>query len=153
MLVFRLSKAKYKDQLSGYGASLHGQRWNSKGTEVIYTAESRALACSEVAVHLPLGILPDDYYMVEIEIPDGLPVEKINEKTLPEGWNALPALPASRNIGDELVSKNKLLALGVPSAVIKGDFNYILNPRHISFNQVRIIDAYPFPFDRRLFIK
>jgi len=53
MIVFCLSRKKYKDELSGYGASLNGQRWNSIGTEVIYAAESRALATSEVAVHIP----------------------------------------------------------------------------------------------------
>jgi len=152
MIVFRLSKKKYKDVLSGYGAALNGQRWNSKGTEVVYTAESRALACSEVAVHLPLGILPNDYYMVEIEIPDDLPVNKISEEELPEGWNALPALPVSRRFGDELVTENKLIALGVPSAVVKGDYNYIINPRHIEFEKVRIIYTNPFPFDKRLFL-
>ena len=141
--------------LSGYGASLNGQRWNSKGTEVIYAAESRALACSEVAVHLPLGILPKDYYMVEIEIPDGLPVKILVEKDLPKGWgwNALPALPISRRIGDEMIKHNKLLALGVPSAVVKGDYNYIINPRHADFHKIKIITTTPFPFDSRLFFK
>jgi RES domain-containing protein len=151
MIVFRLSRKKYKDVLSGYGAALNGQRWNSKGTELIYTVESRALACSEVAVHLPLGILPKDYYMVEIEIPDNLPVQKLPENDLPNGWNALPALPISRRIGDEMVRQNKLLALGVPSAVIKGDYNYIINPIHSDFEKIKIINTTPFPFDHRFF--
>ena len=72
MIVFRLSKKKYKDTLSGYGASLHGQRWNSKRIEVIYAADSRTLAIFEIAVHLPLGILPKDYFMVEINIPSSV---------------------------------------------------------------------------------
>ena len=72
MIVYRLSREKYKDRLSGYGASLYGQRWNSKGIEVIYTAQSRALANSEVAVHISLGILPKDYHMVEIDIPNSI---------------------------------------------------------------------------------
>ena len=61
MVVFRLSREAYKDELPGYGASLSGQRWNSEGTEVVYTAQTRALANSEVAVHISLGILPGDY--------------------------------------------------------------------------------------------
>ena len=42
MKVFRLSKKKYAEELSGKGASKSGNRSNSKGTEIIYTAESRS---------------------------------------------------------------------------------------------------------------
>jgi hypothetical protein len=56
-------------ELSGKGAALSGNRWNSKGTELIYCADSRALAMAEVAVHVSLSILPKDYVMVEIVIP------------------------------------------------------------------------------------
>ena len=42
MKVFRLSKKKYAEELSGKGASKSGNRLNSKGTEIIYTAESRS---------------------------------------------------------------------------------------------------------------
>jgi len=51
MEVFRLSRAKYADQLSGYGAALKGARWNSRGVEMIYAAENRSLAMAEVLVH------------------------------------------------------------------------------------------------------
>ena len=70
MRVFRLSKKKYSKELSGKGASKSGNRWNSKGTEIIYSAESRALAMAEVAVHLTLATLPSDYVMIEIDIPE-----------------------------------------------------------------------------------
>ena len=72
MRVFRLSKRKYSKELNGKGAAKSGNRWNSKGTEIIYTAESRALAMAEVAVHLTLATLPSDYVMIEIEIPDNI---------------------------------------------------------------------------------
>ncbi|MCA1762446.1 MAG: RES family NAD+ phosphorylase, partial [Flavobacteriales bacterium] len=89
MKVFRLSREKYAHTLSGYGAALHGQRWNSKGTEVVYTAESRALAFSEVAVHISLALLPADYRMVEIDIPNSVSIREISRKTLPQGWDAI----------------------------------------------------------------
>ncbi|ACF15127.1 RES domain protein [Chloroherpeton thalassium ATCC 35110] len=151
MKVFRLSKAKYKEQLSGYGASLNGQRWNSKGTEVIYTAESRALACAEVAVHVPMGILPKDYFMVEIEIPDTVAIQEIPTDQLPIGWNFIPSVPSSRVIGDRFVSENKYAVLKVPSVVVSEDFNYILNPKHQDFKKIKIVKTSPFPFDARLF--
>ena len=70
MRAFRLVRKKYANPLSGEGASRSGNRWNSKGTALIYCADSRALAMAEVAVHLSLGLLPKDYEMVELEIPD-----------------------------------------------------------------------------------
>jgi len=90
MLVYRLSREKYKHELSGYGASLNGQRWNSEGTEVVYTADSRALANSEVAVHIALSLLPKDYFMLEILIPGNLKIKETELNKLPKKWNAIP---------------------------------------------------------------
>ncbi|HET8859483.1 RES family NAD+ phosphorylase [Marivirga sp.] len=151
MKVYRLSKKKYKDKLSGYGASLNGQRWNSKGTEVIYTSDSRALATSEVAVHIPIGILPKDYFMVEIEIPSSIKIKEIKNKDLPDAWDAIPSQPNSQKIGDEFVAENGFAVLKVPSVVVKGDYNYILNPKHEKFKDIKIVNTNPFPFDFRLF--
>jgi len=58
MRIFRLSRKKYASELSGIGASKSGNRWNSRGTEIIYCANSRALAMAEVSVHISLTTLP-----------------------------------------------------------------------------------------------
>ena len=42
MEVYRLAREKYAKKLSGVGAAKYGNRWNSKGVEIIYTASSRA---------------------------------------------------------------------------------------------------------------
>jgi RES domain-containing protein len=153
MIVYRLSRQKYKDELSGFGASLNGQRWNSKGTEVVYTAQTRALANSEVAVHISLGILPSDYFMVEVFIPDIVDILEIKVEGLPEGWNYLPSTPDSQFVGDNLVKENKFAVLKVPSVVVKGEFNFVLNPKHKDFSLIKILSSEPFPFDRRFFKK
>ena len=147
MLVYRLSKEKYKDELSGYGASLNGQRWNSKGIEVVYTSQSRALANSEIAVHISLGILPRDYFMVEIEIPDSVKICEINKSELPSGWDSLSCHPATQHFGDEFVEGNKCAVLRVPSVVVQGEFNFVLNPKHRDFIKIHITNTEPFPFD------
>lgn len=151
MIVYRLSREKYKDDLSGHGSSLNGQRWNSKGTEIIYTAQTRALANSEVAVHISLGILPSDFFMVEIEIPNSLEILEIEDKDLPSGWNALPSKPGSQIIGDQFVKNNQYAILKVPSVVVKGEYNFILNPRHKDFSKIKIVNTTLFPFDTRYF--
>lgn len=151
MRVFRLSRKKYANDLSGKGAAKFGNRWNSKGIEMLYTAESRALAMAEVLVHLSLAILPDDYMMIEIEIPDTLEIEILKSQYLDSDWNANPPQLSTQRLGDNFIYSKKYCVLKVPSAVVKGDFNYLLNPNHIDINKIKIIEITNFPFDKRIF--
>lgn len=79
MLVFRLSRLKYANSLSGYGASVRGARWNSKGVEMLYWETNRSLAMAEVLVHFVSGSIPDDYMMITIEIPDYVVVKVLEQ--------------------------------------------------------------------------
>ncbi|MFB1040638.1 MAG: RES family NAD+ phosphorylase [Polaribacter sp.] len=151
MRVFRLSKRKYSKELNGKGAAKSGNRWNSKGTEIIYTAESRALAMAEVAVHLTLATLPSDYVLIEIEIPDNIIIKEIILKELDEDWNNHPPNSNTQKIGDEFIDSIKECLLKVPSAVVQGDSNYLINPYHTDFKKIKIIEITDFPFDKRIF--
>lgn len=151
MELFRLSRAKYGKVLSGKGASSAGARWNSAGTEVIYTAESRSLAMAEVAVHFGMGTMPLDYMMMTLEVPNTATVVEIYTKELPPDWNRWPPLLETRQIGDEFIRSNKVCLLKVPSAVTQGDFNYLINPSHPEFSGIKIVGYEKFPFDKRLF--
>ena len=120
MIVFRISKGKYKTDLSGTGAELNGGRWNNKGTKLIYTASSRALAMSEVAVHVPFNKLPKDYFIISIEVPDSK-MSSITEKDLKGiNWKSNPPSYLTQDIGDTFVDEQKTLVLQVPSAVVSG---------------------------------
>jgi len=151
MLVYRLVRKKYANPLSGEGASRSGNRWNSKGTALIYCAASRALAMAEVVVHLSLGLLPKDYEMVELEISSKVSIKKLPLETLPEGWNSFPRLLKTQRFGDEFVAAEKSCVLQVPSAVVPGDLNFLLNPMHRDFAQVQFKSRVDFPFDPRFF--
>jgi|TARA_B110000211_G_C13988347_1_gene512787 RES domain-containing protein len=151
MRVFRLSKRKYSKELNGKGAAKSGNRWNSKGTEIIYTAESRALAMAEVAVHLTLATLPSDYVLIEIEIPDNIIIKEIILKELVEDWNNHPPNSNTQKIGDIFIDSIKECLLKVPSAVVQGDSNYLINPYHTDFKKIKIIEITDFPFDKRIF--
>jgi RES domain-containing protein len=54
MIVFRLSKEQFAQDLSGKGAELVGGRWNSREMRCC-TSQSIALCVTEIAVHVPLG--------------------------------------------------------------------------------------------------
>jgi len=43
--------------------------------------------------------------------------------------------------------------LKVPSSVVDGDHNFLLNPNHKDFGKVSVINIEPFTFDERLFVK
>jgi len=149
MIVFRLTKAKYANDLSGKGAELGGGRWNSKGIAMLYTSDSRALCVTEIAVHLPLGILPKNYQLISIEIPDS-EIFPLDKTFLPIDWKSISKIADTRRIGDGFVSINKHLVLKVPSAVVQGDFNYLINPRHPDFYKIKIQKVEHFDFDERL---
>lgn len=151
MEVFRLSRKQYADSLSGKGAALKGARWNSQGVEIIYTAANRSLAMAEVAVHFTLATLPEDYMMVTIYIPDNTSVVKLKESDLEKGWNAFPHHPSTQVFGDNFISANHSCILQVPSAVTKGDYNFLINPWHTDFKNIQIISKEKFPFDNRIF--
>jgi len=151
MEVFRLSREKYADTLSGAGAAIKGGRWNSIGFELIYAASNRSLAMAEVAVHFTLATLPDDYMMVTIVIPDDLPIMEITEKDLPLNWNSFPHPASTQKLGDQFILQNKYCVAKIPSVVTKGDFNFLINPNGAGFNKISISEIEKFPFDKRIF--
>lgn len=137
--------------MSGKGAARFGNRWNSKGTEIIYCAGNRALAMAEVAVHINPAILPEDFMMLEIDAPDSIAVKSMEESLLSPGWDIFPHLLSTQKIGDNFIDENEFCILKVPSAVVRGDFNFLINPFHVDFKKIEIVDYYNFPFDRRFF--
>lgn len=151
MLVYRLTTRKYAEKLDGVGASLYNNRWNSAGTPMIYTAENRALALAEIVVHLSAAALPLDYVMLEIEIPDSVKCDEISVDQIEPDWNAFPHKISTQKIGDEFIRSRKDLILKVPSAVVHGDFNILINPLHEDFNKVKVVAIQDFPLDNRFF--
>ena len=151
MEVYRLQNTKYAINLSGKGAALVGARWNSKGTEIIYTTQGRCLAMAEVVVHLSLATLPKGYKMIGIFIPDEVEIYEFDTKKLPIGWNVFPEIVATQVIGDAFIKDLKYAVMKVPSAVVKGDFNYLINPFHTDFDKLKIASQEDFPFDKRIF--
>ncbi len=151
MIVYRICKGKYENDLSGQGARLAGGRWNSKGVPVVYTSQTRALCMVEVAVHIPFGYLPVDYKILSIEIPDSVDIQEIPTHDLPNGWNSITYSSATQAIGDDFIKTNKFLVLKVPSATVDGEFNYLINPNHANIRDIKIVESKDFRFDIRLF--
>lgn len=151
MEIYRLFREKYGNPLSGKGAAIKGGRWNSKGFEMIYTASGRCLAMAEIAVHFSLGTLPKDYQMAILYLPDDISLKLINRAGLPVFWNRFPHISATQKIGNKFILDNEFCILKVPSVVVPGEFNLLINPAHHEFKKIKPVDISAFMFDQRLF--
>ena len=149
-MVWRLCAAKYgASAFSGEGARLYGGRWSPAGIPVVYAAESRALAVVEVLANVDDAETLFDvaWVFVRAEVPDEL-VEKPSR--FPASWRQFPHPAETQAVGTEWARSERSVALRLPSAVVPGEFNYLLNPTHPDFKRVKIGRSEPFTFDPRL---
>jgi RES domain-containing protein len=147
MILYRVVKYNYAD-LSGTGARLYGGRWNSEGRPMVYLASSRSLAVLEALTHLSPTNIPDDYCIMTVEAPDNFAEPDIKE--LPENWQDFPEQNILKQIGNNFLREKKNLLFKVPSAIVKEEYKYLLNPLHPEADRVKIISKQPFSFDARL---
>ncbi|WP_266366043.1 RES family NAD+ phosphorylase [Tellurirhabdus rosea] len=147
MLVYRITKSRYAGQLLASGGAA---RWNSRGMFVLYTAASRALACLENVVHRSGEGLQDDFRVMVIDVPDPLAVETIPPESLPADWFDFQNYYTCQQRGDDWLRSVRTPVLQVPSAIIPGEFNFLLNPAHPEFRAVQLLRTEPFVFDPRI---
>ena len=151
MRVYRISRPEYvATALLGNGAELAPGRWNSRGVRLAYTASSVSLAMLEILVHVNREDVPEGRRMLAYEIPDAALAE-LPPNRWPRGWDKLPYSDAVRRVGDGFVRDGRQLALRVPSAVARGEFNVLVNPAHPQFGQIRLLADDPLALDPRLF--
>lgn len=155
-LVYRIQKKEFAQDrnsiLSGYGAFLHGGRWNPKGVPMIYTSATPELAALEYKVQL-MGMPHDKVpplVLITIQIPDSIEVAKI--ETLPPNWDYELKSFETELFTKNWLSKNEFLAMKIPSVVVKKSSNFLINPQNPLIEQVNIIEIEDFSFDRRLFV-
>jgi len=136
--------------LSGEGAKIASARWHTKGSPVVYLAESPAGAMIEHLVHLlhTRWRLPDSYDLLEVQAPEEIEVEEL----LPlAGVDWKENLLLTRRVGDEWLAKRAAPLARVPSAIMPRTWNILLNPEHADAREVRIASALRERFDHRLF--
>ncbi len=148
MRVFRISKCQYIDDLSGTGAALFGGRWNSKGNYMLYTASTASLALLETIVHMS-KIPAIDYCLAELELPSHSILE-IEQEDLPANWSNYPAPSSLKRMGDRFLNDSGFLSLKIPSAVMKEEYLYLINPLHPLFKNIKILKTKKISLDSRL---
>jgi RES domain-containing protein len=88
--------------------------------------------------------------MVLIEIPKTIVPKTIEISDLPKGWRKYPPSFKLAEIGTKWALSMKSLLLRVPSAVVSGEFNILINPAHPDMKSVMIAKIEDFIFDNRL---
>lgn len=87
--------------------------------------------------------------MLSADVPEDL-VRTLELAALPAGWNELGDLRMAQRIGDAWYDEQVSVALRVPSVILQGQFNVLLNPEHPDWARVSISDPELFIFDPRL---
>lgn len=138
--------------LSGKGAELTGGRWNRKGTPLVYTSTTRALACLETVVHLGSGDpLPLNRYLVEITVPAELWASRtVFDPATHVGWDAEPAGKVSLDWGTTWATTGDALLAEVPSVVVPEEPNILINPRHAAVASLSAAKRRKWTYDARL---
>lgn len=148
-LAWRIVKERHAtNAFDGEGARLHGGRWNSRGTSVVYASATLSLAALENLVHLapPISFR---FVAFRVEFAESL-VESLPVPGLPADWTEEPPSRSTQAIGDRWVREGRSVVLEVPSVLIPGESNYLINPAHPEFRRLQIGDAEAFAFDPRL---
>lgn len=149
---YRLVKNRYRaSALSGEGARRYGGRWNLAGDSVIYFSESLALATLEVLVHLPRNIKLPAYSFIHVQFKSSL-IEAISEKELPRSWYLEKNQHKLQVIGSAWLQEQRSAVLRVPSAIVRQEFNYLINPLHSDFKHIDMMGLLPFKLDERLLL-
>lgn len=147
---WRIVKRKHaRTAFSGEGARRFGGRWNSPGVAAVYTSQSQSLAALEMAVHLDSSELLDRYVVFKVEFDESL-ITHVDPRELPKNWKSHPPPSKVRAIGDAWAAAGTAAVLQVPSATVPGESNFLLNPLHRDFTQLKIGNPSPFRFDPRL---
>lgn len=131
----------------GRGSSLWGPL-ERQGQPGGVTAQSQSLALLEMTVQdAPLRA---NYVLIPAYLPPDLTIRIVDLGDLPADWRRLSSVSALKEIGRTWLSERACCALVVPSAVVPGECNWLLNPSHPDFSRIKIGPMQDLEVDARL---
>ncbi len=148
-LTRRVHATPPSEAYSGVGAERRGARWNRIGTPAAYASSTRSLAALEYLANVDPEDLPKDLVFVGVSFDES----DVELGEPPAGWDRLDSAVAM-NYGEHWLRRFRSLALTVPSAIVKAERNYVLNPAHARARELAVDrDLEDFVFDARLLTK
>ena len=116
---------------------------------MVYLGDSLALAGMELLVHLRAEQALQAYRKMPVFIPERL-VMHLGEDQLPPEWEQPSLHPVTQEFGDRWIDHALSAVLQVPSAVVRGETNFIVNPDHANFGAITTGPISRFRYDPRL---
>jgi RES domain-containing protein len=152
MRLWRVCNPKYSP-LSANGSAINGARWNPVNCPILYLGENSSLVAWERYVHIEAKGSASGLKLNMAFID--LTLEMINSishvMNLDSDWHQRQDY--TQDIGSKWVTNAESAILRVPSVVIQGQYNYLLNPEHYlskKFLQEVIPTTFPFEYDSRI---
>lgn len=150
MRIWRICRKPFsRSSFDGRGGLVVGGRWHTPRRLVAYASESLALASLEVLVHCDVDLLPSDLVAVELDVPSKVRIGEVKQKDLPRGWRKHPGPRRLQEIGNDWLDRGTTAVLSVPSALVPTERNYLINPMHPDFAELRVARRFKFDFDDR----
>ena len=151
MLVYRLCKKKYENDMSGTGSVQYPGRWNREGFKMLYTSENSSLSILEVAVHYRTISKIEEYTLIIIDIPKKhFSIIKLDINQLPDRWDEYPLNSDTQAVGTEWIQNSESLLLSVPSAINLHEHNILINPLHPDLQKITIVKKQPYNLQKKL---
>jgi RES domain-containing protein len=149
VLVWRIAPAGHP-LFDGEGTRRFGSRWIPRGLRAVCASATLSLAALELLVHTDPDLVPARLVAAYVEIPESLEIRSIKPMELPAGWRHYPGPDALQALGRRWIEEAETAVLSVPSAIIPTERNFVLNPAHPDFDELKRGDAELFTLDPRL---
>ena len=136
--------------LSGAGAAAKPGRWNAIGEAVLYAAPTIAMAVLETAAHIDDAGLPQNRFVVRIDVPEKMWRARITlgVDALPVAWAAIPAGRTSVGFGSRWIRKGASALLEVPSVIVPEEIVVALNATHPEIERLKATVVRRFDYPR-----
>jgi RES domain-containing protein len=105
----------------------------------------------EYFVHIDADDPPKDLVVVAADVPDTVSRVSMSPRELPSNWRHFPAPGNLAVIGDSFAAERKSAVLVLPSALVPPESNWLINPLHPEFVEIKIHRPEPFQYDARFF--
>jgi RES domain-containing protein len=136
--------------LLGEGGLRASARWHTRGSRIVYLADSSSGALLEILAHLELDAedIPESYSLLTVSVPDDAAIEQLNPPA-GDGWKEDEE--TTRRLGDVWLKTGVTALARVPGAIIADSWNYLLNPEHPLAARIHIESIVQQRYDTRLF--
>ncbi len=149
MIVHRIGHKDFISDKEGLGAKKYGGRWNPPGIACLYCSQTLSLSVLEKFVHAQGKTDMVNLATISFNIPAVVQLYTVEVKKLEKDWSNNIAY--SQWLGQQILEDKSFAGFIVPSVIIPGEMNVVLNTVSPLFKKIKAAQPLPFQLDARLF--